>query len=351
MSLRRPPRAVSSGAIALLLAFAGCAAHRTVAPAPAVTRPAPVRADPASLPPAAFDVAETPWWFGADPGRRLDTRHYRIHTTISHERVLARLPIFMECALRNYTSVLGDLPEPSAPLESYIFRERGQWRSKTREILPEQASAFENLGRGGFTTRGTSVLYYLDWGGRDHDTLAIAAHEGWHQYTQVAFRNALPIWLEEGIATYMEGYSFPLSDRFPEFRPAQNNERQSALAVAIRRDRLIPLRELLDAPPQSFLEDGKRSLLTYYAQAWALTRFLAEGAEGRYRPALERALIDAAEGRLTARIARAPAVVAAGGRPAAIATRGGPWLILAYFESDMHRFEQEYLAFLRHLAR
>ena len=52
---------------------------------------------------------------------------------------------------------------------------------KTREILPQQASSFRNLGRGGFTTRGIAVLFYIDyWRSREHhDTLAIAAHEGW----------------------------------------------------------------------------------------------------------------------------------------------------------------------------
>jgi hypothetical protein len=313
---------------------------------PAVVVTAPL--EPAPLP-RTVETTREPWKFAAYPGYVITTPNYRIYTTIASERILRRLPLFLECAMTRYTTVLADLPTPEQPLQTYIFRDRRQWSAKTRQMLPEQAGAFENLGRGGFSTRGTSVLYYIDWAGRDKDTFAIAAHEGWHQYTQQTFRHPLPVWLEEGIATYMEGYRFRLSYEVPEFSPSRNWERARALGEAIRRDALIPLPELLNKTPQAFLSEGKSRLLTYYAQVWALTRFLAERDE--YRDALAQVLTDAARGSLVQKVARAPAVIARGVGNRAITSRAGPWLILAYFTDDIDQFERDYLVFAERAAR
>lgn len=343
---------------AVLVTVAGCASAPppSVAPPPAPTVSAgvlPVQST-AILPgerPEEMTVTREPWRFSSYPGYLISTPNYRIHTTIAYERFLDRLPTFMESTLDRYRTALAPLPPPRNPLQTFIFRDRRQWSAKTRQLLPDQASTFQNLGRGGYTTRGVSVLYYIDWAGRDRDTFAIAAHEGWHQYTQTCFKNPLPIWLEEGIATYMEGYRFRRTDEGPRFQPWRNWERSRALGEAIRNDELIPLRELLGESPQQFLGDGKDRLLTYYAQVWALTRFLADGQDGRYRTALENVLTDAADGRLVSRLSRAPAVQAYGGRHAAMTSRTGPWIILGYFTSDLAAFEEAYLEYARSIAR
>src|SRR5690606_28941593 len=153
-----------------------------------------------------------------------------------------------------------------------------------------------------------SVLYYIDRYSFPYDTLAIAAHEGWHQYTQQTFKHQLPVWLEEGIATYMEGFRRN-DDGVLVFTPAANRERQETLRRAVRRGHLIPLNDLLTRTPQSFLGSSKETLLVYYAQVWALTNFLAEGENGRYRAALAEVLTDAAEGRLVGRLAASTTVV------------------------------------------
>lgn len=311
---------------------------------------AAVPATPTALP-LTVEAQQEPWRFAAYHGTVITTDHYRIYTTIEAKRILERLPVFLEHAMVRYTTALALLPLPPRPLETYIFGDRRQWKAKTRQLLPDQAGTFENLGRGGFTTRGISVLYYIDWHRYDRDTLAIAAHEGWHQYTQSTFRHPLPVWLEEGIATYMEGYRFPPTEDAPEFTPARNHERSNALGDALRQDEMIPLRVLFTQTPQGFLAEGKDRLLTYYAQVWALTRFLAEGENGRYREALGEILQDAIDGRLVGRLMRSAAVIARGGRRDALGSRLGPWVILAYCTSDMEAFEQEYLAFARTIAR
>ena len=206
-------------------------------------------------------VTREPWTFADAQGFIISTPNYRIYTTIDDDRILIRLPVFLERALAHYTTAITDLPLPTNRLETYLFRTRGQWQLKTQQLLPDQADMFANLGRGGFTTKGISVLYYIDWYGYTRDTFAIAAHEGWHQYTQQTFKHQLPIWLEEGVATYMEGYR--TNDGEATFQPSANRERRDALRSAVRSGQLIPLKELLSRTPQGFLDSGKNRLLRY----------------------------------------------------------------------------------------
>jgi len=287
------------------------------------------------------------WQYSNFEGELLVTPNYKIYTTARREEFVEHLPLFFESALVHYTTHLGDLPRPAERMDTYLFQDRRQWAAKTREILPHQSNVFETLGRGGFATQGTAVLYYIDWSrSRSHrDTFSIAAHECWHQYTQRTFRDSLPIWLEEGVATYME--SFRVSeDGQSEFMPWRNGERWRALRRAVADDRLIPLSELLRRSPQSFLETGKNRLLVYYAQVWALTRFLAEGEDGTYRAALEEVLHDAATGKLSRRLTSSEFSSRHGRRISAATGRSGPWIILEYFNDDLDAFEQEYLEYV-----
>jgi len=290
-----------------------------------------------------------PWSFASYPGWLISTPSYRIHTTIEHERVRDRLPRFMEAALQRYTTALADLPAPREPMDAFIFHDRRQWTAKARELLPDQQDMIDRLGRGGFATQGLSVLYYIDRGGRDRDTFSITAHEGWHQYTQRTFRNSLPIWLEEGIATWMEGHQFR-GDSEPVFLPHLNWERRYALRRGVRARRLIPMEDLLSHTPQHFLSRSKEDLLLYYGQVWALTRFLVEYDDGRYRPVLATILQDAAAGRLDATLLRSPMVIAAGGRRHIVSGAKGRWLVLAYLHDDLSAFEAEYRAFVERIA-
>lgn len=338
----------------LLTALAGCASSNTsrepalgVSSGDSSVNTASITSSTTSREITPDMIVRQPWTFGENPGLLIQTPHYRIHTTLTDERVLERLPVFCESALSHYTSALVDLPMPSVPLETYLFRSRSQWQLKTQQILPEQADMFANLGRGGFTTKGIAVLYYIDWYGRTRDTFAIAAHEGWHQYTQETFKHQLPIWLEEGIATYMEGYR--ANEGVYVFNPRANRERNEALRGAIRSGYVIPLGELLSKTPQGFLDSSKNSLLRYYAQVWALTLFLAEGEDGRYRAALGELLTDAAEGRFASRMMSSQALAGARKRGSLAQIRLGPAVLHEYFNPDMEEFERQYIAYMNTL--
>ncbi|MBL0926708.1 MAG: DUF1570 domain-containing protein [Phycisphaerales bacterium] len=282
------------------------------------------------------------WSFGGVKGQVIRTEHYRLFTTEKNPVIVSRLSDFLEYALSHYRTAIVDLPSPEIKLDTYLMDNRGQWATLTKALMGEQAETLTKIQRGGFASRGIGVYYDLGL----FDTLAIAAHEGWHQYTQRTFRDPLPIWLEEGLATYMEGHRW--SGSAPTFRPWANLERFDQLRKAHAGGKVMPLDELLQSQPAGLIQAvGDQQLLTYYAQVWALAHFLAEGADGRHRVELQRLLRDASEGKvrdaLTAR-------VGARGAANALSTRVGPAVFDAYFGDPTSEIASEYRAFIERLV-
>lgn len=246
-------------------------------------------------------LGEEPWAFESTPGRTIRTASYAIYTTMPDGPLVARVPEFLERALLHYTSALGVLPRPRQPMETYLLATRPQWDKLARRLLGNDAGPYLKIDRGGFSMGGRGVYY--DLGPRD--TLLIAAHEGWHQYVQTTFKGQLPIWLDEGVATYMEGYrlmpSGSAAPASPQFMPWANLERFETLRSAQWRGRLPAIERLVVASPQQILGDDRSdewAPLRYYAQVWAFIHFLREGANGKYARVIERMLADAAAGRM-----------------------------------------------------
>ena len=282
--------------IIALLALAGC----TGPTGERIARendqsPAPAPASAAALAsPARAVLSADPWTYEGVRGQVVRTRHYRIFTTETDPLLAGRLPGFLELALEHYRTAITPLPAPDLRLDAYLMDNRPQWARLAQRLLGERAAPFLRIQRGGFATRGVGVYYDLG----AFDTLAIAAHEGWHQYTQRVFAERLPTWLEEGVATYMEGHRW--IGPTPVFLPWANLERYDQLRAALAADRLPTLEELIVS--RGALGQAEEAGLDFYAQAWAVTHFLAS----ERREGLARLLTDAAEGRL-ARVVRAAA--------------------------------------------
>ena len=296
---------------------------------------------------AGSEVVVTPWKGAVRNGYEITTEHFEIRTTIRNGDLRRFMPIFTECALLQYTNALVPLPGPSKKLQTFIFGTRDEWITFTRDRLGGDADTYLGLGRGGYTTQSVAILYDIG----PTDTLTILAHEGWHQYSQSVFREELPVWLEEGIATYMEGYRVDPSGR-PIFAAWRNFERFDELRDTVRRDALIPLDQLLDRTPQQFLSDGRNQLLTYYAQVWALTHFLAEGADGKYRSALAQILSDAVDGRIGQSLAQRMTTpedrrsIERAIRRGGIRSLPGTLLARGYFSENLQEMANDYQAFI-----
>lgn len=334
--------AAAGAALACTLWLAGCgsgSADRSASPA--VVSPSPI-----TTPETAVEtpVVEESWTFEESTGRLLRTPNYRVFTTVQRDFLLSRVPKFMEHALTHYTSALGQLPSPRQPMDTYLMANRPQWTRITQRVMGDQAEVYLRIQRGGFSAEGKALLY--DIGQRD--TFAIAAHEGWHQYTQVTFRNPLPVWLEEGLATYMEGFRWDRGAEKPRFLPWANFERYGALRSAIAADRLIPLDRLVMSTPQELMRDNPEGALQYYAQVWALVHFLNEGEGGKYAEGLRRMLRDAASGELAPTIARKLGHRAA---TASINRRTGPAVLQTYMDVQPADIEAAYQEFMRAIVR
>jgi hypothetical protein len=297
------------------------------------------------------------WTFEDKPGKLLQSDSYRIFTTTERPLLLERLPAFLELALEHYTSALGPLPRPAGQMESFLFANRPQWARMTQREMGDQADVYLQIQRGGFAARGRAILYDIG----PMDTFAIAGHEGWHQYTQRTFKDHLPVWLEEGVATYMEGFRWESSDGTvgspwtggpvgsrPRFMPWCNLERFEMLRRSVRSGSLMSLQQVTLSTPQELMSKGGDSALVFYAQAWAAVHFLNEGGNGAYRAAFKTLLTDASNGGLTAKIERT-----LGGRAASMhrLRRPGVDILQVYTGKTAEQLDAEYQEFITQVVK
>ena len=276
--------------IACCLVLLGCAdGAGNVAPMP---EPAPRQTRQQPVPSAVLSIE--PWTFGQSDGSIIRTQHYRVFTTSDRPIIRQVLPGFLEASLVQYRTSLADLPAPPVKLDTYLMDTRPEWATLTRALMRERAETYLRIQRGGFAASGRGV--YRDLGTLS-DTLNLAAHEGWHQYTQLTFKTRLPTYLEEGIATYMEGFRFdPSRPTAPIFMPWANTERYDQLRAAAGKGQLFSLSELVSSSPQNLIATNQTRALTWYAQVWALVHFLREGESGLYAAGFQTMLTDAAGG-------------------------------------------------------
>ena len=332
-----------------LLALGALCSCETAPKAATPAAPRPVAAKPKPAPKPAFEehpidvvLSTEPWTFGASAGMIIRTPNYRIYTTERSQALRDRLPEFLERALAHYRTALGSLPAPSIRLDTYLMDSRPQWVALSKRLTGSNEGPHDLIGRGGYASRGIGVFYDIGL----YDTLAIAAHEGWHQYTQRTFKDPLPVWMEEGLATYMEGHKWE-GDR-AVFQPWANIERFDRLRAAHHRGELIPFPELIMSSPQEYAARRDGSELIYYAQVWALIHFIQSGDNRAYRPGMRSLLADASAGRLRSKMAerhgRAETV-------RILTSRRGAEMLALYCDTDLVTIGVGYDRFIDSIVR
>ncbi|MCK4850997.1 MAG: DUF1570 domain-containing protein, partial [Phycisphaerae bacterium] len=160
----------------------------------------------------------------------------------------------------------------------------------TRQNMGASAESYLKIRAGGYSYNGISVAYLLD----RYSTFGVLAHEGFHQFANSRLVHRIPAWMEEGLACNFEAHFWRAGK--PDFAPDLNEFRIKALQQALRRDSLFPLSEILTMDAGQAVALPAEKTATFYAQSWALTRFLQEGRRGKYRPAFRQMLSDAADG-------------------------------------------------------
>jgi hypothetical protein len=281
------------------------------------------------------------WNFHGDSGTRILTRHYDIHTAISD-------PIFQHLLVRTLeagydrNASLTQI-QIDKPLDCYVFSSRAQWESYTREHAGVSAPIYLQIASGGYSQQGVVAAYDI---GRSQ-TLSVIAHESWHQYSWFAFKDRLPSWLEEGLATQNEAITWENAQ--PLFQPQKNTTRLGALRRAVRDGTLFPLADLVSTHAGRVIKLSQARVDAYYAQLWSFVFFLKQSP--LYGPRLQRLLADAARGTLTQALAGTSVT------PEEIAAFSEHWNLVAgpvYLQkylSDIPSLEHEYIVWLQQFLR
>ncbi|MFI4882772.1 MAG: hypothetical protein ACIAQU_09325 [Phycisphaerales bacterium JB064] len=281
-----------------------------------------------------------PWPYMQREGEQITTRHYQILTTAQHLPIAQALPAFLEASLARHRQFAGGgmggpaLPAPPGRMQLFLFADREEWAQFTRATVDESAHPLLAIEVGGYSAQGRAVLFALP-PRYERLTLKIAAHEGWHQYVQRAFKEPLPTWADEMIAVMAEGYLVDAEGQY-RFEPVLNPERMSQLETVLHEGRWRSLEDMLAGDPTRLLGSEPSRAVDYYAQLWALGVYLA--LEPQRWAGVERLLRDAARGRMQREL----------GHPDA--DELGRIAFTRYVASDVKRIDAGYRAFARALV-
>lgn len=311
---------------AALVAQAGCAGTDVPTPRPLVIEPQ-TRA----------------WNTPRTPGTEFLTAHYRIFTTVTRRPLRQYLPGAMEAAYRQYLELTGLADRPAnRRMDVYVMATRHQWAALTTARLGENAPHL-NISAGGYCHEGVCALW--DIGTRA--TLSVAAHEGLHQFFAHRMEGALPMWLEEGLCSMMEGHTVRRDTIV--FTPVHNPSRHGSLRTAIINGHWIPIKRLLPMDAGDTVGGTPGKAVGYYGQVWALSLFLWSVPE--YRAGVQRLIRDARDGRLHLALGWPEVAILR------LRRMGRPYnrtvsepLFKHYISDDVEAFDRDYLAFARKLA-
>ncbi len=229
----------------------------------------------------------------SDPGKAemIRTEHYSIYSTIQDRPdLLNRVGQLMEGAYGVYKTLAPSVPPTDHPMQCYLFNTRPEWMDFTRLHTGRDASIYLQISRGGYTIHDWYVAYFIG----DIGTYSVAAHEGWHQFVARHFKGRLPPFLEEGMACMFENVEW--DNDLPKFNLSLNPARELSLRKAEDEGEMFPLKELVTLHAGQVVGRSDVRIQAWYAQDWAFARFLREGENGKYRPALQRLLADTAAG-------------------------------------------------------
>jgi hypothetical protein len=210
------------------------------------------------------------WQSNFGEGLFINTAHYEIYTTLKDPLMLDRMPSFVEAAYQGYQSQLPAPISTSSKFTVYVFADRSQWETFTKTFAGEMSPMYMKIKAGAYYLNGACVAYNVGMS----RTFGIIGHEGWHQFNSRHFRYRLPSWLDEGIATLFEAYR--AENGSFKFDPAQNLNRLGSLKVTMAKGKMMPIEQLISLNPGEVIVENDDAVIAFYAQSYALVRFLRE---------------------------------------------------------------------------
>ena len=288
----------------------------------------------------------TVWENEYAPGITINTDHYTIHTTLLDPLMLRQVPAFMESAYLEYQKQLPEPIDTQITFTMYLFDNRKQWEKFTKEFTGQMAPVYLKIKKGAYYLNGACVSYNI---GRTR-TFSVLGHEGWHQFNSRHFIYRLPSWLDEGIATLFETSTYTGS-RFV-FTPEKNLGRLGSLRKVILDDKMIPIEKLIELNPGEVVHySDSDSVMAFYAQSYALVRFLREENYGQRLSDYHDLLLDALQGKWPLTPDQQQL---AGNRNIPVSVQWNkyvsPKLFKHYIDKNPEILEQEFMAFCRKLV-
>lgn len=289
-------------------------------------------------------VEQSPWNTGYNSGVKLTSIHYNIYTTTSNRALLQYLPGFMEAAYENYHRISGLSARPTDKhMKIYMMGSKDEWQALTKHIFQKHSDIFMSIQAGGYCHEGICVFW--DFGGLG--TLAVASHEGFHQFLYHRMKNQLPMWLEEGLCTMAEGYN--VHRDYVQFTPDRNTIRFSNLRAAIVQNLWIPIHKLLPMDGGDAIKEIPEAAVGYYGQLWALAKFLRS--DPKYRQGLEKMLADAEAGNFHKAFGVPPHAMEKLRARGRIYNRAvSEKLFRYYITNDLDNFERDFYEFAKKLT-
>jgi hypothetical protein len=227
------------------------------------------------------------------PGLIIETNHYEVYTTMLEPLMLKQIPSFVEALWQEYQN---QLPQPitagGSKFKLYLFKERTEWDSFSQTFTGDQWPVYQKIKKGAYYLKDSCVAYNI---GRTR-TFSVIGHEGWHQFCNKYFKYRLPSWLDEGIAQLFEQSTLE-NGRFI-FQASKNYQRLGALKLSMQSGKVIPLKDLISLNPGQvvFNEQADAATQAFYAESYALVRFLREDNYGKWLGSYHQMMLGAMNG-------------------------------------------------------
>ncbi|MFH0888276.1 MAG: FHA domain-containing protein [Planctomycetota bacterium] len=227
--------------------------HKLLAPTGAINKPG-------------ADKEKLPW----DKARTKETEHYIVKTNLSDE-ALNDICFAMECFYFEAKKIFKLTGDSGGKLKVYVFKEGKEYYANG------------GMGQGvymGGGGEGNQIMTYYQPSTSDLglSTTSVLLHEGTHQFVDLVCKvSRVPIWINEGLATYYESSKF---------------EGSSLKTNIVNQNRLQLIRNLILKKDVPRLEDiiniRQANFAIYeYAHTWSLVYFFMNYNNGQYADELE----------------------------------------------------------------
>ncbi|MBI3097777.1 MAG: hypothetical protein HYY93_05960, partial [Planctomycetes bacterium] len=219
--------------------------------------------------PEELDVLRSNW----DEAWEYETAHYKIRCNLA-DSFGKQLCQILEQAYAAYAKHFGKEP-PAAKMTMLAFRTFEDYR---RYCIETKAEAY--LQALGFANPATNVCCGYKKFGTD-DMIGTMIHEGAHLFHDRAHNGMSPSWYHEGHATYFEGFVWDGTTLTFNWRPGN---RIYWLKEAYRKDRLIPMGDIMRGDALSSINKGVDESSLFYSESWALYTFFTECTDPEIAP-------------------------------------------------------------------